>query len=97
MIPVFVEPTFAELLKLGEIDNSPHGVLLISFDEEIGYVVVAVKILALAAVLIESMPRAKLDAAHNAKSHSVSFILGIDSITMRGVIFVVELFGNPQH
>src|SRR6185503_3704027 len=75
---MLVEPTFEQLLKLGKIDHAPHIVDFIARDVKIGRVIVTVKILALAAMLVQPVAGAKLDPPHDGETHG-----GIPGCRMR--------------
>jgi hypothetical protein len=69
VVPILVEPAFEQLFELGKIDHSANGVDLVAGHVKIGRVIVAVKILALAAVFMQAMAGAKLDPPHDRKAH----------------------------
>lgn len=69
MVPVFVEPAFAEGFEFGEIDDPSDGVLGIAGHEEIGDVVMTMEVFAFPAVLEEAMTGAEFDAAHDDEVH----------------------------
>ncbi len=76
VIPVFIDPAFAQFLQIRKVEHSPDRVLITTRNEEICNVVVAVKILALSAMLKKSMPRTKLNASHNGQAHEFIRIFG---------------------
>ena len=80
VVPILIEPTLAPGFQLGKIHHPPDGVLGISGDKKIADIVVPVKVLALATVLVKSVPRTKLDAAHDRQTHRVVPMVGYGTL-----------------
>ena len=74
MVPIFVQPSFALRLQVGEIHDSANGILRVTRYEKIGDVVMAVKIFAFATVLVQTVSSAELNPTHDGQAHNkVSF------------------------
>lgn len=69
VIPVLVDPAFASGFEVSKIHDATDGVLRVAGDEKVANIVVAVKVLALASVLVESVSSAELDPPHDGQGH----------------------------
>ena len=79
VVPMLVEPALEEPLQVGEVDHAADVVDLVGGDVKIGDVVVAVKEFALAAVAVQPVPGAELDAAHDGEGHGQVLEVGSDA------------------
>lgn len=69
VIPMLVDPTLATSLQIGEVHHSAHCVLRITSHKEITHVIVTMEVLTLPTVLMQPMPRTKLDPSHYCQRH----------------------------
>jgi len=80
VVPMLIEPPLAPGFQLGKIHHPADSVLRIAGDKKIADVVVPVEVLALASVLVKSVPRTKLDAAHDRQTHRVVPMVGYGTL-----------------
>ena len=69
VIPMLVDPTLAASLQVGEVHHSADRILSIARHKKITHVIVPMKVLALPTVLMQPMPRTKLDPSHYRQRH----------------------------
>jgi hypothetical protein len=71
---MIVQPSFAFSLQVGKVHDSADGILRVARYEKIGDIVMAVKIFAFAAVLVQTVSSAELNPTHDRQAHNkVSF------------------------
>jgi hypothetical protein len=66
---MLVEPAFEEPLQIGEINHAADVVDFLRRDVKVGDIIMTVKKFALAAVLVQPVAGAELDAAHDGEGH----------------------------
>lgn len=69
VIPMLVDPTLATRFQIGKVHHTADRVLRIARHKKITHVIVPMKVLALPAVLMQPMPRTKLDPSHYGQRH----------------------------
>lgn len=69
VIPILVEPAFALRFQVREVHDASDGILILTGNEEVCDVVVAVEMFAFSAVLVEAVACAEFDPAHDGKAH----------------------------
>lgn len=83
VIPVFVDPAFASGFEVGKIHDATNLVLGVARDKKIADVVMAVKVFALAAVLVESVSGAEFNPSHDSQGHGCfGFCERLNSVTV---------------